>query len=210
MGFTPMNATHQAKPPIPVKRTVSRGRLPNAHYRQREYLTEREVERLMKAAGDNRHGHRDATMVLLTYRHGLRASELSALRWEQLDLVHGLLHVARVKNGMPSVHPLTGKELRALRRLQREQEPGRYVFMSERGAPMSPVGFRRMLERLGKAAKMAFGVHPHMLRHACGFKLANQGVDTRSLQHYLGHKNIQHTVRYTELSPDRFRGFWKD
>ena len=164
----------------------------------------------MKAAGSNRHGHRDATMVLLAYRHGLRASELSALRWEQVDLVHGLLHVARVKNGMPSVHPLTGKELRALRRLQREQEPGRYVFMSERGAPMSPVGFRRMLERLGKAAKMAFGVHPHMLRHACGFKLANQGVDTRSLQHYLGHKNIQHTVRYTELSPDRFRNFWKD
>ena len=84
------------------------------------------------------------------------------------------------------------------------------MFMSERGAPMSPVGFRRMLERLVKAAKMAFGVHPHMLRHACGFKLANQGVDTRSLQHYLGHKNIQHTVRYTELSPDRFRNFWKD
>jgi type 1 fimbriae regulatory protein FimB/type 1 fimbriae regulatory protein FimE len=182
----------------------------NVFEARREYLTEREVERLMKAAGSNRHGHRDATMVLLTYRHGLRASELSALRWEQVDLVHGLLHVARVKNGMPSVHPLTGKELRALRRLQREQELGRYVFMSERGAPMSPVGFRRMLERLGKAAKMAFGVHPHMLRHACGFKLANQGVDTRSLQHYLGHKNIQHTVRYTELSPDRFRGFWKD
>ena len=105
-------------------------------------------------------------MVLLTYRHGLRASELSALRWEQVDLVHGLLHVTHVKNGMPSVHPLTGKELRALRRLQREQEPGRYVFMSERGAPMSPVGFRRMLERLGEAAKMAFGAHPHMLRHA--------------------------------------------
>ena len=146
-------------------------------------------------------------MVLLTFRHGLRASELSALRWEQVDLVHGLLHVARVKNGMPSVHPLTGKELRALRRLQREQKLGRYVFMSERGAPMSPVGFRRMLERLGKAAKMAFGVHPHMLRHACGFKLANQGVDTRSLQQYLGHKNIQHTVRYTELSPDRFKDF---
>ena len=205
-----MNATHQAKPPTTVKRTVSRGRLPNAHYRQREYLTDREVERLMKATGSNRHGHRDATMVLLTYRHGLRASELSALRWEQVDLVHGLLHVTHVKNGMPSVHPLTGKELRALRRLQREQEPGRYVFMSERGAPMSPVGFRRMLERLGKAARMAFGVHPHMLRHACGFKLANQGVDTRSLRHYLGHKNIQHTVRYTELSPDRFRGFWKD
>ena len=82
--------------------------------------------------------------------------------------------------------------------------------MSERGAPMSPVGFRRMVRRLGEAAKMPFSVHPHMLRHACGYKLANQGVDTRSLQHYLGHKNIQHTVRYTELSPDRFRDFWRD
>jgi integrase len=110
----------------------------------------------------------------------------------------------------PSVHPLTGTELRALRRLQREQKPGRYVFMSERGAPMSAVAFRRMVTRLGQAAKMPFGIHPHMLRHSTGFKLAYQGVDTRSLQHYLGHKNIQHTVRYSELSPDRFRDFWKD
>ena len=159
----------------------------------------------MKAAGDNRHGHRDATMILLAFRHGLRASELCSLRWDQVDLVHGRLHVSRAKNGMPSVHPLTGTELRALRRLQREQEPGRYVFMSERGAPMSAVGFRRMMGRLGKAAKMPFTVHPHMLRHACGFKLANDGHDTRALQHYLGHKNIQHTVRYTELSPERFK-----
>ena len=149
-------------------------------------------------------------MILLAYRHGLRASELCSLRWEQVDLAHGRLHVSRAKSGIPSVHPLTGTELRALRRLQREQEPGRYVFMSERGAPMSPVGFRRMVTRLGEAAKMPFSVHPHMLRHACGYKLANQGVDTRSLQHYLGHKNIQHTVRYTELSPDRFRDFWRD
>src|SRR5262245_52721093 len=91
-----------------------------------------------------------------------------------------------------------------------EQEPSRYLFLSERGAPMSAVGFRRMITRLGKAAKMPFSVHPHMLRHACGFKLANDGHDTRALQHYLGHKNIQHTVRYTELSPARFRDFWKD
>jgi site-specific recombinase XerD len=109
-----------------------------------------------------------------------------------------------------SVHPLAGVELRALRRLQREQEPGRYVFVSERGAPMGPPGFRRIVERLGAATKMPFPVHPHMLRHSTGYKLANQGVDTRSLQHYLGHKNIQHTVRYTEMSPDRFKDFWKD
>jgi integrase len=206
-----MKAASADAAPTSEKRTVSRGRLPNAHYRTREYLTEKEVERLMKAAGDNRYGHRDATMILLAFRHGLRASELCALRWDQIDLVHGRVHVARAKNGMPSVHPLTGTELRALRRLQREQgQPGRYVFVSERGAPMSPAGFRRMITRLGKDAKMPFPIHPHMLRHATGYKLANQGVDTRALQHYLGHKNIQHTVRYTELSPDRFRDFWKD
>jgi site-specific recombinase XerD len=205
-----MNAARHAEAPTSQKRTVSRGRLGNAHYRRREYLTEKEIERLMKTAGDNRHGHRDATMILLAFRHGLRASEICALRWEQMDLTHGRLHVARIKNGMPSVHPLTGTELRALRRLQREQEPGRYVFMSERAAPMSPAGFRRMITRLGNAAKMPFQIHPHMLRHACGYILANRGVDTRALQHYLGHKNIQHTVRYTELSPDRFRDFWKD
>jgi type 1 fimbriae regulatory protein FimB/type 1 fimbriae regulatory protein FimE len=196
--------------PTTAKRTVSRGRLPNAHYRSREYLTEKEVDRLIKAARDNRQGHRDATMILIAYRHGLRASELCGLKWEQVDLTHGRLFVVRAKNGMPSVHPLTGVELRALRRLLREQGQGRYVFLSERDAPMGPAGFRRMLERLGKAANMPFGIHPYMLRHACGFALANQGVDTRSLQAYLGHKQIQHTVRYTELASDRFKGFWKD
>jgi type 1 fimbriae regulatory protein FimB/type 1 fimbriae regulatory protein FimE len=129
-----MKSRSRASAPTTVKRTVPRGRLPNAEYRTREYLTEREVERLMKAAGNNRHGHRDATMILMAFRHGLRASELCSLRWDQADLVHGRLHVNRLKNGMPSVHPLTGIELRALRRLQREQKPGRYVFMSERGA----------------------------------------------------------------------------
>jgi site-specific recombinase XerD len=205
-----MNATSTASAPTTAKRTVSRGRLPNSAYRVREYLTEKEVERLIKAGGGNRWGHRDATMILMAFRHGLRASELCSLRWDQVDLAHGRLHVSRAENGVDSVHPLAGVELRALRRLQREQEPGRYVFVSERGAPMGPPGFRRIVERLGAAAKMPFPVHPHMLRHSTGYKLANQGVDIRSLQHYLGHKNIQHTVRYTEMSPDRFKDFWKD
>ena len=90
----------------------------------------------------------------------------------------------------------------------REDGASRYVFMTERGAPMTPAGFRKMLSRLG--AKFHFSVHPHMLRHACGFKLANDGRDRRALQHYLGHKNIMHTVRYTELSLDRFKNFWED
>jgi integrase len=204
-----MIASSRVRSPTTVKRTVRRGRLANSHYRVREYLTEREVERLMKAAGRNRHGHRDATMILLAFRHGLRATELCSLRWEQVDLVHARLHVSRLKSGIPSVHPLTGTELRALRRLQREQERSRYLFMSERAAPMSAVGFRRMITRLGKAAKMPFAVHPHMLRHGCGYALANAGHDTRALQAWLGHKNIQHTVRYTELAPDRFKNFWR-
>jgi integrase len=126
-----MKSRLRGSAPSTVKRTVPPGRLPNAEYRTREYLTEREVERLMKAAGNNRHGHRDATMILMAFRHGLRASELCSLRWDQADLVHGRLHVNRLKNGIPSVHPPTGIELRALRRLQREQKPGRYVFMSD-------------------------------------------------------------------------------
>jgi integrase len=185
-------------------------RKPNAELRSREHLTEAEIERLMKAADDNRHGHRDRTMLLLAYRHGLRAAELVALRWDQIDLARAKLHVNRAKNGSPSTHPLTGVELRALRKLQRESPQSPYVFVSERGTPFTTAGFRKMVARLGEAAGFKFGVHPHMLRHACGYKLANDGVDTRSLQHYLGHKSIQHTVRYTELSPDRFKGFWKD
>src|SRR4030081_901978 len=160
-----MNAASSTSVSTTAKRTVSRDGLPNSAYRVREYLTEKEVERLIKAAGSNRWGHRDATMILIAYRHGLRASELCALRCDQVDHAHGRLHVSRAKNGVPSVHPLAGVELRALRRLQREQEHGRYVFLSERGAPMGPAGFRRMVARLGEAAKIPFQVHPHMLRH---------------------------------------------
>ena len=99
--------------------------------------------------------------------------------------------------------------MRALRRLQREQSKSPFVFTSERGAPVSAAGFARMVERAGALAKLGFNAHPHMLRHACGYKLANDGHDTRALQAYLGHKNIQHTVRYTELAPTRFKDFWR-
>ena len=150
-------------------------------------------------------------MVLVAYRHGLRAAELVALRWDAIDFAHGQVHISRAKNGSPSVHPLAGVELRALRRLKRDQDPASsFVFTSERGAPFTTAGFRKMVARLGKAAGFDFPVHPHQLRHACGFQLANQGTDTRTLQAYLGHKNIQHTVRYTELAPTRFKNLWRD
>jgi len=210
-------ANHMAKPhlklvaPATVNRKVTPRRRPNGDLRTREYLTEAEVERLMKAATGNRHGHRDATMVLVAYRHGLRAAEVVDLRWDQVEFKTATLHVRRVKAGTPSTHPILGDQLRALRRLQREQDPkAAFVFTSERGAPFATAGFARMVERAGVEAKLGFKVHPHMLRHACGYALANRGHDTRALQAYLGHKNIQHTVRYTELTPTRFKNFWRE
>ena len=155
----------------------------------------------------NRDG--DGELQVMGGKHGLRASEVCDLQWHQIELDAGRLHVRRAKQGTPSVHPIRGDEIRALRRLRRENPTKAYVFISERGGPMSPMGFHHLMAKLGEAAKLPFAVHPHMLRHACGFKLANDGHDTRALQHYLGHKNIQHTVRYTELSPDRFRDFWR-
>jgi type 1 fimbriae regulatory protein FimB/type 1 fimbriae regulatory protein FimE len=197
--------------PANEKRTVEvPRRLPNAEYRQREYLTATEVEKLIKLAAKNRHGHRDATMILVCYRHGLRVSELVGLEWSQVDFTAANLHVRRLKGSTDAVHPIRGDELRALRRLQREQDPkSSYVFTSERGTPFSTAGFLRMVQRAGEAAKLSFPIHPHMLRHATGFKLANDGVDTRTLQAYLGHKSISNTVRYTELSPTRFKDLWR-
>jgi type 1 fimbriae regulatory protein FimB/type 1 fimbriae regulatory protein FimE len=197
--------------PSAVNRTVTPKRRPNAELRTREHLTAAEVESLMDVAKGNRWGHRDATMILVAYRHGLRASELVDLRWDQVDFTTATLHVRRVKRGTPSTHPIMGDELRALRRLHREQEPkAPFVFTSERGAPFTTAGFARMVERVGVAAELPFKAHPHMLRHACGYALANKGQDTRALQAYLGHKNIQHTVRYTELAPSRFKDFWRE
>lgn len=193
--------------PTAVNRTLPR-RLTNTAYRQREYLTETEVERLIEAARKRgRNSGRDSAAILLAYRHGLRAQELCQLRWSQIDLRNGRLHVNRAKGGIESVHPLHAPELRALRPLQGNSP---YVFVTEAGTPVTTAWFLRRLQRTGRAAKLAFGVHPHMLRHACGYKLANDGHDTRSLAHYLGHRNLQSTARYTALAPDRFAKFWTD
>jgi type 1 fimbriae regulatory protein FimE len=201
----------RSTPPVVLNgKVVPPRRQTNAERRSREHLTPAEVDALMRAAGSiGRHAHRDATLLLVAYRHGLRVSELVALRWDMVDGKQGLLHVNRLKNGVSSTHPIRGPELRALRKLQRDYE-GPYVFCTERGGPMTTSTVRKLVARAGELAKLPFPVHPHMLRHACGYKLANEGHDTRSLQHYLGHRNIQHTTRYTELAPDRFKGFWRD
>lgn len=196
-----------------VKLTVARnpsGRKPNAELRTREHLTPGEVDTLMNAAKGNRHGHRDATLILVAFCHGLRAGELCELQWNQVDFASGILHVRRIKQGTPSTHALVGIELRALRKLKHESNARQFVFTSERGSPFDTAGFAAMIRRAGVKAGLELKVHPHMLRHACGYKLANDGVDTRSLQGYLGHRNMQHTARYAALAPNRFKNFWKD
>jgi integrase len=198
------------KRPAPARPTPPRRR-PNAEVRGREHLTPAEVEALAAAAAKlGRHGPRDALMIRMAYRHGLRVSELVALRRDQLDLDNGLVHVRRSKGGLPSTHPLGGRELRELRRLLKAAPEGPHVFTTERRGPLTDSGVRKIVARAGAAAGLPFPVHPHMLRHATGYKLANDGQDTRAIQHYLGHKNIQHTVRYTNLAAGRFKGFWED
>jgi len=182
-------------------------RLSNSAYRPREYLTEAEVMKLIETARKRgRNGLRDSAAILLAYRHGLRAQELCTLQWTQIDLRSGRMHVNRAKGGQESVHPLQ-PELRALRPLQGHSP---YVFTTEAGTPVTTAWFLRMIQRTGKAAKLPFPVHPHMLRHSTGYKLANDGHDTRSLAHYLGHRNLQSTARYTALAPDRFAVFWRN
>jgi integrase len=149
-------------------------------------------------------------LILIAYRHALRVSELIALCWDSFNLEQGLLHVNRLKGGVASSHPISGVEIRALRRLRREYGNSPYVFTTERKGPLTASTVRKMIARAGIRAGIEFPIHPNMLRHSTGYKLANDGQDTRSIQHYMGHRNIQHTVRYTELSIERFKGFWKD
>lgn len=182
----------------------------NEKLRSREYLTPPEVEKLVRAAREGRYGHRDATLVLVAYRHGLRAVEICDLEWSQVEFGrNATLHVRRAKNGKPAAHPIRGDELRALHKLKDENDSP-HVFATERGGPFTPDAVNRLIKRIGERTGLPLRIHAHMLRHACGYKLANDGHDTRAIQDWLGHRSIQHTTRYTELSQERFKNFWRD
>ncbi len=192
------------------------GQSPNSRkyseVRTREHLLPEEVEAMRKAIkkSKGRHAERDSTLILLIYRHGLRVAEVASLRWEQIDFHRGTIYVNRVKKGTPSTQPLYGLEIRALRHLQRDYPAGPYVFQSSRHGPLAQDTVGGIVERAGDLAGLPFPVHAHMLRHGTGYYLANQGTDTRTIQSYLGHNNIQHTVRYTELASTKFQGLWND
>lgn len=179
--------------------------------RLRSYLTPDEVARLLRAAKKGRHGVRNHAMVLLAYRHGLRASEVVGLRWSAVDLARGTIYCRRAKGSNAGVHPLARDEVAALRRLQPigdDDERGEFVFRSERGGRMSRSAFWRVVAQAGERAQLPMRVYAHLLRHACGYALANKGCDLRLIQDYLGHRQIQNTVRYTALNPARFAGLW--
>lgn len=178
--------------------------------RTREHLLPYEVEAMRRAIKKfkGRHAHRDSTLILFIYRHGLRVAETTALRWEQIDFCSGTIYVKRVRKGTPSIQPLYGDEIRSLRKLQRDYPASPYVFQSSRHGPLAQDTVRGIVERAGSLAGLPFPVHAHMLRHGTGYYLANRGTDTRTIQSYLGHNNIQHTVRYTELASTKFQGLW--
>ena len=198
-------------PPTPFFGRVPPRKAKNEDRRPREHLTEVEVEALAKAAGNRgRYGHRDRTMVMVCFRHGLRVNELVSLRWDQVNLDEALLTIHRDKKGRNTEHPIPGEELRALRRLKREQRPGSpFVFMTERGGPMTDRAFRLLLSRAGEKTALPFPVHPHMLRHAAGYKLVNDRQPIRAIQQYLGHRRIASTERYTEIDSRQFKEFFQ-
>jgi type 1 fimbriae regulatory protein FimB len=179
----------------------------------RKHLVSAEVEKLMEAAKGSRNAARDRCLLLLMFRHGLRVSEACGLLLSQVDTESRVLHVARLKHGLSTTHPLRGDELRVIKawlaeRARMKPETDAF-FLSERRGPLSRKTAWLAIRTYGERAGLPVEAHPHMLRHACGFALADQGADTRLIQDYLGHRNIQHTVRYTATNPARFARLWR-
>ena len=191
-----------------MRPVAARGRQPNAAYRVREHLTEDEMTGLFAALKRNRHGQRDWLI-----RHGLRVSEACDVRWDDIDWPKRTIIVRRLKGSTDSSHYLERDEHKALGDLRRayaaKDIKSDYVFVNERGEPFGRMGIARKIERAGEAAGLSFSVHVHMLRHSTGYALAAKGMDTRRLQHYLGHAKITNTVRYTAMSPEPFKDVWR-
>ncbi|MEL5558463.1 tyrosine-type recombinase/integrase [Serratia ureilytica] len=178
--------------------------------KNRLYLTLQETERILRATESARQGLRDRGMILMGFYHGLRVSELTGLKLEDVDFIGARIYIRRLKNGFSTVHPLQPEELRLLRLWMEYRPPseGGWLFPGAKGQRLSRQYVYRQLRRYGEIAGLPLRVHPHMLRHACGYELAEQGMDTRLIQDYLGHRNIRHTVHYTAGNAARFTRAW--
>jgi len=191
--------------------------LPDGNLDERKHLTAHEVEQVITATKGRRHEARDRCLLLLMFRHGLRVSEACRLRISQVDLNSCVLHVRRLKNGLSTTHPLRIDEVLACQKwlalrpyLAVDRPDEQSFFLSQKGGQLRRGSVWRIVRRYGKAAQLPLAIHPHKLRHACGYALADRGADTRLIQDYLGHRNIQNTVGYTTINPARFQKLWQD
>jgi type 1 fimbriae regulatory protein FimB/type 1 fimbriae regulatory protein FimE len=195
------------------QQTLPPRRTHNKHEREYEYVTHDEFKAIHKAAGSiGRHPQRDALMIAMAFRHGLRATEVVSLDWKHLDLKRRTFDVFRAKGGKRGVHDLHVKEVAALRKLQPDPQNriSGPVFLTERGGALTTNGFFKVVQRAGQVAGITRPLHPHCLRHGCGFYMTDKGVHLRVIQDWLGHQNIQMTCRYTDLAPGRLRGAFPD
>lgn len=193
------------QPNLPPKRRY------NKDARPREHLTPTEVTQLMKAIKESsKNPHRDETIVLMMSRRGLRVSELIGLKWSDISFDTGRIYVRRSKKSIASDQPLSGVELRALRKLKRDNPNHGYVFLSSRGAPLASRTIHHIIARGGEKAGFDMPIHPHMLRHSTGYDLINRGIDIRTIQGFLGHASINSTTRYTHLDSRAFDNIYSD
>lgn len=181
--------------------------------KKRKYLTADEISSMLTAAKTGSSPERDYCLLLMSFIHGFRVSEVRKLLVSDLSMNEGSLRINRLKQGFSTIHPLLEEEIRAIQcwRAVRSRMPGGdsdWLFLSRLGRPLTRQRVYQIIRKLGDKARIGVPSHPHMLRHACGFALANRGVDTRLIQDYLGHRNIRHTVCYTASNPERFRNLW--